>query len=135
MELALRAEETLEAVDFLSSSLALMLGRLRWLEMELAVGGRRTVEVGGRVGGLLRPPGARALAVVGLAVVEVAAGRRVPVAGVAPGCFRVGFAPAASLACSFTGVSGDAGVGVSVARGLWGSLGAASDEEAMASSC
>ena len=119
IELVLRAEAMEEVVDFLSSSLALMLGRLRWLDIEVAVGGRRTVEPGGRVGGLLRPPGARVLeAVVGLAVEEedVAPGRRVAVAEAAPGCLRAGFAPGLSFAFSFTGVSGDEGVaGVAVA--------------------
>jgi hypothetical protein len=70
---------------FLSSSLALMLGRLRWLAVvEEVVGLRRVdvavvVEVGGRVGGLVRPPVGRAVAVVPAvleAVVAVAPGRR-----------------------------------------------------------
>jgi hypothetical protein len=68
---------------FFSSSLALMLGRLRWLTCEVAVVGRRTVEVdvvGGRVGGLLSPPVARLDAVAAVAVLEavvaVAPGRR-----------------------------------------------------------
>ena len=54
-------------VGFLSSSLALTLGRLRWLEVvEVAVVGRRAVVVvvGGRVGGLVSPPVARVPATV-----------------------------------------------------------------------
>lgn len=51
--------------DFLSSSLAPTLGRLRCVdEVEVAVVGRRVVgvvdDIGGRVGGLLRPPLGRA---------------------------------------------------------------------------
>jgi Fe2+ transport system protein FeoA len=120
MELVLRADATEEVVDFLSSSLALMLGRLRWLDMDVAVGGRRMVEAAGRVGGLLRPPGARVvLEVVGLTVEEVAPGRRVAVAAAEPGCLSVGFAPGLSFAFSLTGVSGDEGV--AVVLGLSGS--------------
>ncbi|KAI6748014.1 hypothetical protein HG531_008556 [Fusarium graminearum] len=112
IELVLRADATEEVVDFLSSSLALMLGRLRWLDMDVAVGGRRTVEAAGRVGGLARPPGARVVLVevVGLAVEEIAPGRRVAVVEGAPGCLSVGFAPGLSFAFSLTGDSGDEGV-------------------------
>lgn len=83
------------AVDFFSSSLALTLGRLRWLEVVDAVAGLRTVEVdedavvGGRVGGLLRPPVARAavVEVVGLeeAVTDEPGRRTVVAAAVVPG--------------------------------------------------
>jgi hypothetical protein len=108
IELVLRAEEAVEVVDFLSSSLALILGRLRWLALEVDVAGRRTVEAGGRVGGLLRPPGARVLVAAGLAVVEVEPGRRVPVVEVVVGFFKAGFDSPFSFAFSL-GVSGDAG--------------------------
>jgi hypothetical protein len=108
IELVLRAEEAVEVVDFLSSSLALILGRLRWLALEVDVAGRRTVEVGGRVGGLLRPPGARVLVVAGLAVVEVEPGRRVAVVEAVAGFFKAGFDSPFSFALSL-GVSGDAG--------------------------
>jgi hypothetical protein len=74
---------------FFSSSLALTLGRLRWVEVVDVepVAGRRTalvVVVGGRVGGLLRPPAARAVVddvVPGVldAVAVVVPGRRVAV--------------------------------------------------------
>jgi hypothetical protein len=111
IELVLRADATEDVVDFLSSSLALMLGRLRWLDMEVAVGGRRMVEAAGRVGGLLRPPGARVVLeeVVGLAV-EVEPGRRVAVVEAVPGCLSAGFAPGLSFTFSLTGVSGEEGV-------------------------
>jgi hypothetical protein len=90
--MALVLLDAVEMVDFFSSSLALTLGRLRWLDTVEEVVGRRTVEVdvvGGRVGGLLRPPVARtdgvAVAVFDAAVVATP-GRRavvavVPVAG------------------------------------------------------
>lgn len=63
--LVLRVEVD-ETVDFFSSSLALTLGRLRCVAV---VDGtvRRTAVVGGRVGGLLRPPVARAVVVVPVA--------------------------------------------------------------------
>lgn len=83
------------AVGFFSSSLALTLGRLRWLvtdDVEPGAARRAAVVdvVGGRVGGLLRPPAARdeavELAAVREAVVEVAAaGRRAVVVVGAPG--------------------------------------------------
>jgi hypothetical protein len=80
MELVLL--DAVEVVDFFSSSLALTLGRLRWLEAEVAevAVARRTVPgAPGRVGGLLKPPGARVLDAV-LAVLEVVVpGRRVVV--------------------------------------------------------
>ena len=82
-----------------SSSLALTLGRLRWVDVDVAVVGRLAaapapvvVEAGGRVGGLLRPPAARVLALLpaaallDAAVPAVAPARRaavVPVAAVA----------------------------------------------------
>lgn len=105
-------------VDFLSSSLALTLGRLRWLEVvEVAVVGRRVVVVvevvGGRVGGLLSPPVARALAVAPAAVrdaevVPVATVRRaVAVAVVALARLAAGDVEAA---LALDGVSGDIGV-------------------------
>lgn len=82
--------EVVDVVDFFSSSLALTLGRLRWVEVEVAVVGRRVVVVvpGGRVGGLVRPPVAREVAVVPAvldAVVEVVAGRRTVLVVVVPG--------------------------------------------------
>ena len=91
-----------DVVAFFSSSLALTLGRLRWLEVaEVAVVGRRAVvdvDGGGLVGGLLRPPVTRVLvAVVPWAVLaavdEVTAERRAAVVAVAaPG--RLGVADA-----------------------------------------
>lgn len=61
MELVLLAAAEV-MVDFRSSSLALTLGLLRWLETEPVVVRRVAVVevVGGRVGGLLRPPLTRA---------------------------------------------------------------------------
>lgn len=104
-------------VGFRSSSLALTLGRLRWLEVaEVAVVGRRVVvvvEVGGRVGGLLSPPVARAPAVAPAgvrdeAVVPVAAVRRAAaVVVVAPARLAAGEVEAA---LALDGVSGDIGV-------------------------
>lgn len=77
MELVLL--DAVEVVDFFSSSLALTLGRLLWLEAEVAEVAveRRTVPgAPGRAGGLLKPPGARVLVAV-LAVLEVVVpGRR-----------------------------------------------------------
>ena len=109
IELVLR-----EVVDLFSSSLALTLGRLRWLDAEVeAVADRRTVVGGGRVGGLLKPPGARVLAVVPWAVLEatedVTPGRRAVEAVVDPGRFA---AVAAGLGVPFAleGVAGEAGV-------------------------
>lgn len=79
-----------EAVPFFSSSLALTLGRLRWLDAEVAaVADRRTVEAGGRVGGLVSPPVARVVPVVLGVVLEatedVTPGRRVVAVAVVPG--------------------------------------------------
>lgn len=89
MRVLVRREEVVETVDFFSSSLALTLGRLRWLEVEVAVVGRRdVVVVVGRVGGLLRAPVVREV-VVGPAVldamVEVVPGRRTVLVVVVPG--------------------------------------------------
>jgi hypothetical protein len=91
----------LETVAFFSSSLALMLGRLRWLAVVDAVPGRRVavVEVavpGGRVGGLVRPPVGRVVVVEAVvleaAVPAVAPGRRAEAAAVVvvPGRLRAG---------------------------------------------
>jgi hypothetical protein len=108
-----------ERVDFLSSSLALTLGRLRWLEVvDVAVVGRRAAavvdETGGRVGGLLSPPGARAPAVAPAAdrddevVVPATAVRRaVVVVAVGPALLADG---EADVALTLDGVSGDKGV-------------------------
>lgn len=92
---------TVDVGGFLSSSLALTLGRLRWAdEAEVEVVGRRVAvvaEVGGLVGGLLSPPVARVpvataaallLAAVLGVVVEVLPGLRAAVGvAAAPGRF------------------------------------------------
>lgn len=104
MELALREE----VVDFFSSSLALTLGRLLWLDTEVAVVGRRTLGAGGRVGGLLRPPGARVLVAVLAVALEVTPGRRVAVVEATPGRFTAGLDSPFALA----GASGEVGVEV-----------------------
>jgi len=80
MELVRRAAEL--SVGFFSSSLALTLGRLRWLAAEVvgAAVERRAavvVVVGGRVGGLARPPAVR-VEVVAVAVLELVAEDAVP---------------------------------------------------------
>ena len=80
MELVRRAAEL--SVGFFSSSLALTLGRLRWLAAEVvgAAVERRAavvVVVGGRVGGLARPPAVR-VGVVAVAVLELVAEDAVP---------------------------------------------------------
>lgn len=123
IELVLRAE-ALEVVDFLSSSLALILSLLLWLAVEVdEVAVLRTVEVGGRVGGLLKPVAVRVLAAVGLVAVDVEPGRRVAlVAEAAPGRFTTGFLSPFSLA----GVSGEAGVAACGLSGsAWASVGEA----------
>lgn len=103
MELVRRVD----VVGFFSSSLALTLGRLLWLPMELAVVGRRTVEVaGGRVGGLLKPPGARVLVAVLAVADEATPGRRVAVVEATPGRFTAGLASPFDL----VGASGEVGV-------------------------
>lgn len=118
-------------VDFLSSSLALTLGRLRWLEVvDVEVVGRRAavvVEVGGRVGGLLSPP-VRAAAVAPAAVrdeavVPVAAVRRA-VAEVVGALVRLA-AGEVEAALALDGVSGDMGVD-SLEEGAASELGATS---------
>lgn len=121
--------EAVDVVDFFSSSLALTLGRLRWVEVEVAVVGRRVVVVvpGGRVGGLLRPPVAREVAefpAVLDAVVEVA-GRRTVLVVVVPGRLVVvvvveilvgpldlGAGAASGLGSGAADTSGEEGVGV-----------------------
>lgn len=109
-------------VGFFSSSLALTLGRLRWLaaDVEPVVGRRVVVVVGGRVGGLLRPPEVREEAVVLVRDVVVVAvpGRRVVVV-VVPGRLTVvvvvGLVEPLDLGLAASGVdvaSGEEGVGV-----------------------
>lgn len=104
-------------VDLRSSSLALTLGRLRWVEVvEVAVAGRREVAVvvvGGRVGGLLNPPVVRAPAVEPAAVRDEAA---VPVAVVRRADAELVVARArlavgeVDAALALDGVSGEIGV-------------------------
>lgn len=132
-------------VDFFSSSLALILGRLRWLAVEdVAVVGRVrvvVVVVGGRVGGLLRPPVVRVVPVVPVldAVLVVVAGLRiVPVVVVPAGRLTVvvvlGFASPLDLVADGVVASGEDGAGVSslsVAASMEVSLGA-SDEDSTA---
>lgn len=139
-------EEAVDTVDFFSSSLALILGRLRWLELEVAVVGRRVavVEVvGGRVGGLVRPPVAREVAVVPAvrdAVVEVAPGRRrVLVLLVVPGLLAAavvlvveGLASMLDLAAGASGAA--SGLGSGTGSGADSVAAAASGEDGVGSS-
>jgi hypothetical protein len=93
---------------------------------------RRAVVAGGRVGGLLRPPVARELAVPEVAaardeaVAVVPATRRVvvvAVAGVAPGRFTADapvFEPAVVLVAASGEVAGSGGAGVDSAEGVAG---------------
>jgi hypothetical protein len=127
MMLLVRRAAVAEAAGLRSSSLALTLGRLRWVEVvDVAVVGRRAAivdVVGGRVGGLLRPPVARAVAVVPAVldgvVVEVP-GRRTVLVVVPAGRLTaevvVGLASplalAAGLGASDALASGDEGIGV-----------------------
>lgn len=115
-------------VDFFSSSLALTLGRLRWLVVVEAVPGLRAAVVvvdpaGGRVGGLVKPPVALVPVVVpvGLVVVVVVAVRRaVAVVVVLPGRFAVvvvAFAVPLAGAGASDDAAGPASAGVEVATG------------------
>jgi hypothetical protein len=118
-----------EATDFFSSSLALTLGRLRWVEVVVGTLRRRVVVVGGLVGGLLRPPVAREDAVPDVAearaaVVPVAArGRRVVVVAVPAGRLVAAVAGLVSEVL-FAGASGEVagseGAGVDSAEGVAG---------------